>query len=281
MMTGKIRVFLVVATLCGMVCLAAGAAGAEMYVEGYMGGVVPADASLTPVTASSNAYYYSNITSHIPGTLNPAFLGGLKIGTWFVREGFLGFNYPTWMKYFGFYLDFSYHRLNYDRQNITFRHTMIPKVEDGGTAVFSGTGEFWSNGHVATLAFMFAGRYGFFPDAAVPFGRLQPYVAVGPALIFARQEASSMLYPFMVPCATGGYGGSNADSVVVAGLAVEAGFRWMALRNVSVDLSFKYRYAQPKFTYDKLDPFTRVYTTVTHRPDFNLFSGQIGAAYHF
>ena len=41
--------------------------------------------------------------------------GGVKLGTWFVREGTLGFDYPDWMKYLGFYLDFKVHRLVYER----------------------------------------------------------------------------------------------------------------------------------------------------------------------
>ena len=81
-----------------------GAAPAEMYVEGYIGGV---GAGNLDTTTTIN---YPDLATgmNTPGSANPAVIGGLKLGTWFVPTGFLGYNYPDWMKYFGFYTDFSF-----------------------------------------------------------------------------------------------------------------------------------------------------------------------------
>jgi len=51
----------------------------------------------------------------------------------------------------------------------------------------------------------------------------------------------------------------------------------MALKNVSLDVSFKYRYFHPTYNYTLFvgDPGS------FSRPNFNLFSVQVGAAYHF
>lgn len=51
----------------------------------------------------------------------------------------------------------------------------------------------------------------------------------------------------------------------------------MALKNVSLDVSFKYRYFNPTYRYD-LDPPR---PDSFFRPNFHLFSFQVGAAYHF
>ncbi len=297
--------------LCGALLLALallalpGAARAEMYVEGYIGGVQGANASMD--VSASILYPPNEFTEHVPGRLDPAVMGGLKIGTWFVKEGFLGYDYPDCMKYFGFYLDFSYHRLNFRPQ---FGRTTVNDnpADTGFSNIFS------SEGSAATLAFMFAARYGFLPDSEVPFGRLQPYVAVGPAILFDSQNPSfqfmlgremkpvpgvSVRQPLDGPI-------SNILEIVKPGsqstavicLAAEAGVRWMCLKNVSVDVSFKYRYAAPSFTYNyndlyhasdlaitssKLDPVMLVNSrrSFTLDPSFNLFSGQVGVAYHF
>ena len=203
----------------------------------------------------------------------------MKLGTWFVPEGFGGANYPDWMKYLGFYLDFNYHRLNFRRQNIAVTHTET--WVDGGFTQ-SGPGTLWSNGTAATLAFMFAGRYGFLSDSEVPFGRLQPYLAVGPAILFTSQKAGSSI-PLLggAACATGSPSFKDSDSDTVICLAAEAGLSWMALKNVSIDLSFKYRYAQPRFTYEKIEPVTGVRTNIGLNPAYNLLSCQLGVAYHF
>jgi opacity protein-like surface antigen len=280
-----------------LLTLVAGVAQAEMYVEGYLGGAFTASTSMGVThnesrTVGGNAWVTTG-QAYIPGMIDPAFQGGLKVGTWFVREGFMGFNYPEWMKYMGFYLDFSYHRLVFKEQLATYSQNIslngAPVI--GGYPTFAGDMNFMSQGHAATLAFMFAFRYGFFPDQEVPFGRLQPYVAVGPAILFSSQAAKfnarnlRTLFGNPVPGipVTGG-ADIGSDSSVDICFAAEAGVRYMALKNVSIDLSFKYRYARPEYSYTyPAVAFSAIFPTRTETlsPDFNIFSVQVGAAYHF
>jgi opacity protein-like surface antigen len=248
-------------------------ARAEMYIEAYLGGTLPASDSFNYSASPVAGYSYN---TQVPGQFNPAVLAGIKLGTWFVKEGFLGFNYPDWMKYFGFYLDFSFHRLDLKQQQATYRENYFGLVNSGQL-------NFSSEGTAATLAFMFAGRYGFLPDSEVPFGRLQPYVAVGPALCFITQQPRFSFTSYTGPFLTDDLDMSSKSNVVIA-LAAEAGVRWMALKNLSLDASFKYRYAQPSFTYT-LSPggnnFFLVQHDITMDQTLNLFSFQLGAAYHF
>ncbi|MHB8068646.1 MAG: hypothetical protein ACYDIC_12195 [Desulfobaccales bacterium] len=255
----------------------------EMYVEAYLGGVQGANTGMDlssnhPGTFGGTIFQTLEI-HHTPGRLDPAVIGGLKIGTWFVKEGFLGFNYPGWMKYLGFYLDFSYHRLDFRHQSgktVSFDYLV------GGSNPT--TNNFSSEGTAATLAFMFAGRYGFLPDSEVPFGRLQPYVAVGPAILFASQQpklsSTAIFNPppvFLNPYTIK----PGSDSTATIALAVDAGIRWMCLKNVSLDLSFKYRFAKPGFSYEYTDPLDQTRQSFSLNPTYHLFSGQLGAAYHF
>ncbi|MBI4643393.1 MAG: hypothetical protein HY790_10680 [Deltaproteobacteria bacterium] len=266
--------------LLAMLVVLPGPAPAEMYVEAYLGGVQGANAPLdTRVSDNFSIDIVEQGTlgvgftsGRIPGRLDPAIMGGLKLGTWFVREGFLGMDYPAWMRYFGFYLDFMMHRLNFRPQS---GHTLTTVSLDGVSVTTPGSFTFRSEGVAPTLAFMFAARYGFFPDSEVPFGRLQPYVAVGPAIMFASQQ------PTIIFTDLGVTADMESQSSAVICLAVEAGLRWMALKNVSIDVSFKYRYAEPSFSYSFISPLTSQRMTFTLDPTFHLFSGQVGAAYHF
>jgi opacity protein-like surface antigen len=239
-----------------LLALLYGAARAEMFVEGYIGGNWTAN-------APDDFTWEGLIRPSYPGHIDPAFQGGLKLGAWFERSGVLsGLNFPTWMRYFGFWLDFSYHALNFPARTYLSNSDKIPN------------GTFSSEGAVATLAFMFGARYGFFPDAEVPFGRLQPYVAVGPALMFSWQQ------PTINILATQYHWDADSSSSTNVGLAVEAGLRWMALKNVSLEVSFKYRYFNPTYKYQGplgIGPDPNCYL----RPNFHLFSLQVGAAYHF
>jgi hypothetical protein len=55
----------------------------------------------------------------------------------------------------------------------------------------------------------------------------------------------------------------------------------MALKNVSLDASFKYRYANPSYSYSGVIDSLGTANTFTFSPTYNLFSFQVGAAYHF
>ena len=255
-------------------------AKAEMYVEGYLGGVMAGSDGHQFTHTTTNGIVSRSFSSSVNGVFDgPNVVGGLKLGTWFVKEGFLGANYPDWMKYLGFYVDFSYHRLDYRRQEGT---TQVSTTELG---VGSTVNHLFSEGSAATLAFMFAFRYGFFPDSEVPFGRLQPYLAVGPAILFSSQQAKFGINSTNM---SGGgvlfsrtWDGGSQSSVNIA-LAADAGIRYMALKNVSLDLFFKYRYAAPSYSYTVHDQYVGFTGgTFSLSPTLNLFSLNLGAAYHF
>jgi hypothetical protein len=248
--------------------LVAGTARAEMYVEGYIGGNFATSASdmLSGNYRNDPFWGAGPFTTDHSGHIAPAVVAGLKIGTWFVRDGFLGCNYPDWMKYLGFYIDFSYHRLLFRRQPGNWTNYTVPVVYQNN---------FFSAGNAFTLAFMFPVRYGFFPDREVPFGRLQPYMGVGPAILFSSQRPTfySPNYDWTLK--------APSDSTVYPALAVEGGLRWMVLKNVSLDASFKYRYAHPIYAFSSVIDYFGTIHKFRFSPTLSLFSFQAGAAYHF
>jgi opacity protein-like surface antigen len=177
-------------------------------------------------TAAQAAMYVEALlggnTASSPAAGTPAVIGGGRVGLWFVKEGAIGLNYPKWMNHFGIYSDITLNGMNVNGEQ------------------FQG-----ANGYVATWAFMVAARCGFIKDDEVPFGRLQPYVGIGPAVMNVA-----------IPTEQG------ENSVFSPGVVMDAGVRYMVNKKFSVDLFFRYRHAQPNISY-------------------SFFSGIAGIAYHF
>ncbi|MBM4273969.1 MAG: hypothetical protein FJ134_05855 [Deltaproteobacteria bacterium] len=180
--------------------------------------------------------------------IEPSVIGGVTLGYDFVREGFLGYNYPDWMKYFSFATDFTYNRFDFRGQWLSTNMGMssFPLTE----------------GYMAVWSFLFIGKYGFFPDSEVPFGRLQPYIGVGPGIMFSGINLDT---------------GGSKSSVDIA-LVTEAGLRYMALKNVSIDTAFRYRYGSPSYNFQSTG-ITGSVSKVSF--DAHQFSALLRVSYHF
>ncbi|MDI6854256.1 MAG: outer membrane beta-barrel protein [Deltaproteobacteria bacterium] len=237
---------------------------AEMYTGLYIGGNFSAD---TDPRWEAKKIQGTEIPPPIPVrtftanniSVDPAFVIGGKIGYWFSREGFLSFDYPDWMKYLGLEIALDYHNLDWPRQNVTINpiNLRIPIENDG---------------YMVTACFLLMGRYGFLPDKDVPFGRLQPYVGIGPAVVFTRTHLNIGR----------DYKSSEAD----LGFALETGVRYMVRKNISLSASFRYRYVRIHVDVDDQvfnipfqPPYGGVY--IPMYTTYNLFNILVGAAYHF
>jgi hypothetical protein len=159
--------------------------------------------------------------------IQPSVIGGATIGYDFVNAGFGAYAWPDWMKYFSFAMDITYNRLNI-KQN-------------------SGIGQFFApnsvmNGWEFAWTFLFMAHYGFLPDSEVPGGRINPYIGVGPAIVWTGVEGT-------LPTVGGNrFSQNTADNAMNVALVVEPGIRWMCFKNVSVDTAMRYRYSQPSWT---------------------------------
>jgi hypothetical protein len=219
-----------------------------------------------------------------PRSLTSGTTFGGKLGTWFSKTGFPKIDYPDWMKYTGFYLDFSYNgaqKSSLTGDNLGSRRIYIYPSDYPHYTHY----KFWGSASWYYLGFMFAFRYGFHPTEKVPFGKLQPYVAVGPAIFITSFKPTYYSQTTFINFFTDLNGfprtatGSN-QTVVSPGFATEIGLRYMITRFLSVETSCKYRYTAPSFSYDDIQ-ITGFNHQLKFAPEFNMFSMHVGVGYHF
>ncbi len=168
----------------------------EFYVGGYLG------ASLVP----STDLQFNNGIFPGGGTVNtskqrfePAVVGGLKFGYFLKSIPYLGLEAET----------------NYARNYVREQRVTLSRPVQGTTQAILPTDD-WCTW---TLALHIVGRYGFLPDREVPFGRLQPYVGLGPGLVMIYDEV---------------------DAAKNFAIDAMAGVRYMMLKNVAAFVEYKY-----------------------------------------
>jgi opacity protein-like surface antigen len=284
------QILLCLAGILALMIITGGAARAETYTELFIGGVHTENEHIP----FSLLHRYPNGVSAencaVPGrihlAINQSGTAGARLGTWFAREGFPRLDYPQWMRYFGCYVDFSYHRLDYRPQQLdTVSIDNTPPVF-GMKAVPNDrhTNRFLSEANVFTIAFMASARYGFFPTDRVPFGRLQPYIGLGPGIFIMDQEVTVQTMSYQAETRMFGKWfniSPQSNTSVCVALVADAGVRWMFTEHLSADLFFRFRRAQPGFTYKYRDPLSARYANFTMHPTFDIYSIQFGLAYHF
>jgi hypothetical protein len=235
-MKKKMYVLGVAALVAAMLALS-GVAHSAMWVGAELGANF--------ATGSSNTNLFGVSTSADLG-FKPSVIGGMTLGYDFVNAGFGAYAWPDWMKYFSFATDITYNRLQLNSlNNVSVGPFNVPGSYRVGV-----------DGYCLAWTFLFMAHYGFLPDSEVPSGRINPYIGVGPALVWSGFDLGS---------------GNRLNAMNVA-LVVEPGIRWVALPNVSIDTAFRYRYCGPSYSVGR---------TELNVNTLNQFTFLVRANYHF
>jgi len=209
-----------VAALVAALLALSGVAQSAMWVGAELGGNFPLNTDIT-ATAGPLSATLSGVQ------ISPSVIGGATIGYDFVNSGFGAYAWPDWMQYFSFATDLTYNKLQIrGGQNV---NATVNGVNLGGVFLPS---TIRLKGYEVAWTFLFMAHYGFLRDSEVPSGRINPYIGVGPALLWSGIENPL------------GTGGANAMNVA---LVVEPGIRWVCLPNVSIDTAMRWRYAAPSY----------------------------------
>jgi opacity protein-like surface antigen len=226
-----------------------GVAQSAMWVGGQIGGNFVSSTNVNMDIAGFNAGTFNNVN------FAPAVIGGAALGYDFINAGFGAYAYPDWMKYFSVFTDFTYNRRDIRSPGIVSAWGIPPL---GNMARMPSNSRIGSNDYC--WSFMLMAHLPLLPDAEVPAGRLNPYVAVGPGILFSSMDV--------------GKGWGSASTVNIA-LVAEGGIRFMCLKNVSLDAAFRYRYSEPSYNLDVLG------VDVNAKPELHMFSFLFRANYHF
>ncbi len=220
----------------------------EFYVGGYMGASFAQSQNLkyengavlnngittlrvSPFTVSNNRF-------------EPGVVGGLKFGYFFKSIPYLGLEGET----------------NVAPNRVRSQNLRVSPPVNGSNTITM-TNQDWINW---TTALHLVGRYGFFKDSEVPFGRLQPYVGIGPGLVVMYDQQ---------------------DAAKNFSIDVMVGIRYMMLKNVSVYVEYKYdhQFNAEMETHTFIVPpnFTGGAQGGTATLNYDLHRVVLGVAYHF
>jgi len=234
-----------VAALLAALLALSGVAQSAMWVGAELGGNFQPGTKMTASAFGLSASTNADIKASV--------IGGATIGYDFVNAGFGAYAWPDWMKYFSFAMDLTYNRVDVNASNSGLGALLAP-----GSRL---------NGYEVAWTFLFMAHYGFLPDSEVPGGRINPYIGVGPAIVWTGVDFK--VSGDRTPPVTRWEFGQNAMNVA---LVVEPGIRWVCFKNVSVDTAFRYRYSVPSWGNNNV--------TVKANP-LNQLAFLLRANYHF
>jgi opacity protein-like surface antigen len=178
----------------------------EFYAGGYLGAAFTPDQDLrysdgislnngvTRPTAQGSATLFRN-------QFNTSLVGGIKFGYFFHTVPYLGLEAES----------------SYNNSFVNRQHLSASRPIQGYSVVTVPQGS-WVNW---TNAIHIVGRYGFLKDKEVPFGRLQPYVGIGPAFVALYEDLDS------------------AKNFAVDAMA---GVRYMITKHISTFIEYKFNY---------------------------------------
>jgi opacity protein-like surface antigen len=210
----------------------------EFYVGGFIGGSIPSgmDWEFQNVTPGGGNVTASDVSP------SAGVVGGAKFGYFFQSCPYLGVEAES----------------NFTRNNLRGQSVSLSPSVRGfsqGQVIPNFLSQWTSSLHLM-------GRYGFLPDQEVPFGRLQPYVGVGPGILATITHNGYSVNP---------------------SLEVEAGIRYMMLKNVSAFVEYKYSAAWGVELDRTLIENPNGGAVATGEPSFDVTNNKIvvGVAYHF
>ncbi|MCX5892598.1 MAG: outer membrane beta-barrel protein [Deltaproteobacteria bacterium] len=220
----------------------------EFYIGGYMGASFAQNQNLK---YDNGAVLNNGLTTFNvpPFTLSgnrfqPGVVGGLKFGYFFKSIPYLGLEGETNVA-----------------PNRVRSQTLAASPRVFGNNPVTMTNQDWINW---TSALHIVGRYGFFKDSEVPFGRLQPYVGIGPGLVVMYDQQ---------------------DAAKNFAIDVMAGIRYMMLKNVSAYVEYKYNHQfdaeMETHTFIVPPNFSGGAQGGTAHLPFDLHRIVFGVAYHF
>jgi opacity protein-like surface antigen len=211
------------------------------FVGAFTGGslVQSTEWRLNPGHQLTNLLPYNVRTSRVD--FQSGVVGGLKLGYFCHRFPYLGVE----------------GEFNYTRNDVRGRQATINPPILGNSQIQIHSERFYS----WTLALHLLARYGFLPDQEVPFGRLQPYVGIGPGFVPVYGEL---------------------DSAKNLSLEVLAGLRYMLLRNLSIFAEYKFSHQWDiVFEHDRMNLIGGPeYRFQSHFP-FTSHKIVVGLAFHF
>jgi hypothetical protein len=239
--------FIIPGTFCLLILGIGRPSPAALSIGGQIGGNFGDEVNLQVSTRTSS-------TRALYNTVESSLLTGLALEYYFTDKGFLGRPWPDWMKYFSFAVDFTHNPIRFGNKKSQLLFSNDP---DWGR-VFLPT----FNGYVLTLSFLLKYRFPLLKEPDFPDGRLFFYIGAGPGVTFSNLEADNDI----------GHGTATAVTFVA-----ETGFRLFIVKDVSVDIFFRYRFFDPTYTFNLATSGPPLYVNFAG----NTYNAAVRLSFHF